>query len=69
MLSYLIAVEVDRIIENNYELKKSNFNIELLMENSNEALPLKDKRKNDEKYRYCIRIKGNEIKFAMLSKH
>ena len=35
MLSYLIAVELEKIIDHDLDLRKRNFEIELLMKNMN----------------------------------
>ena len=69
MLSYLIAVEIEKIIQNNNDPKKENFVIEVLLENMNEIQSPVDKRKSNDKYKYCIRLKDNEIKLAFLTKY
>ena len=74
MLSYLIAVEIYRIIESEIDFRRVNFDLDLLLEdmqgNNEEKVleQIEDKRKSNEKYKYCVKIEGNKIKFASYCK-
>ena len=69
MLSYLVAVEIENLIEKDLDFKKQSFDIEVLMKNMNQVQGVEDKRKRNERFKYCVKIEGARIKLANFQKN
>ena len=68
MLSYLIAVEIENIIDTKVDFKNLNFDLNLLLKDM-EVAPkeLQDTRLTNDKYRYTIKIERSKIKIGTLT--
>ena len=68
MLSYLIAVEIENIIDTKVDFKNLNFDLNLLLKDMEvEPKELQDTRLTNDKYRYTIKIERSKIKIGTLT--